>query len=193
MPHILSFSGPSGVGKNALINELRQIIRPSIVSVSWTTRAPRPGEKNGIHYTFVSPEKFDDNIDQNGFIEWANVGDNKYGTPIGPIENAVQERKRVFIDLDVQGASNLRLIAREKGWRLFDAFIKPDSIESLERRLRRRGTENDAQIKRRLALAESELAREHEFRHSFTNSDGGLDECVTDILEGFERFMPARC
>ncbi len=146
-------SGPSGVGKGTICQALCQRHNRIAVSVSATTRAPRPGETDGVHYFFVSRERFRTMIERNELLEWAQVYQDFYGTPRAPVARSLAEGRDVVLEIDVQGA----LQVKEKLPAAVLVFIYPPSLEELERRLRRRGTDAEERIARRLEWARSEL------------------------------------
>jgi guanylate kinase len=159
--------------------------RPDLqLSVSATTRPPRPGEVEERHYYYVGAEAFDRLVETGGLLEWAEIFGNRYGTPREPVERALAEGRDVVVEIDVQGARQIRAICPKA----FMVFIKPPSLEELERRLRQRGTETDEQVRRRLDKASDELAAEPEFDVSVVNDV--LDEAanqVIGILDGLRR------
>ena len=126
-PDIVVFTGPSGCGKNTLLATLAKlsIFQPSTFSVSVTTRDPREGEVNGVHYHFVELAVFREYAIDNAFVEYAQVGKHFYGTLRSQIEDAGRENTLILADMDVQGVAKLRKVAEEKRWNLFDAFIYP--------------------------------------------------------------------
>jgi guanylate kinase len=162
----LVVSGPSGSGKSTINRRLRQ--DPSVVfSVSCTTRAPRPGEVDGVHYRFVSPEAFRADSARGRFLEWAEVHGNLYGTPAEPYERAVAEGKVFLLEIDVQGAAQIRA---KKIDALFVFIDVPDERE-LRRRLEGRGTEPIEVVERRLAKATAERAHRSAYDHVVVNDD----------------------
>ncbi|MEA5054422.1 MAG: guanylate kinase [Propionicimonas sp.] len=177
---ITVISGPTAVGKGTVVAALRARHPEVWVSVSVTTRAPRPGEVDGVHYHFIDDARFDELIGCDGLLEWALVhGSARYGTPSAPVEQAVAEGRRVILEIELQGARQVR----EK---LPDArfvFIAPPRWETLQERLLARGTESEAEIARRLRTAEIELAAAGEFDAVIVNDDLGtaVDELV-DLL-----------
>jgi guanylate kinase len=159
--------------------------RPDLqLSVSATTRPARPGEIDGRDYYFVDCDTFDRLADKGGLLEWAEIFGNRYGTPREPVERALAGGCVVVVEIDVQGARQIRASCPDA----FMVFIKPPSLEELERRLRQRGTETDEQVRRRLAKASDELAAEPEFDVTVVNDV--LDEAakrVIRILDGVRR------
>jgi guanylate kinase len=154
------------------------------LSVSATTRPARPDEVEERHYYFVDSDTFDRLVRAGGLLEWAEIFGNRYGTPREPVQRALDEGRDVVVEIDVQGARQIRAICPDA----FMVFIKPPSLEELERRLRQRGTETDEQVRRRLAKASDELAAEPEFDASVVNDV--LDEAanqVIGILDGRRR------
>lgn len=188
MSYIISITGPSGVGKNAITARLRNIIMPNFVSISCTTRPPRGDEIHGREYYFTSPEQFNAHIRKHEFAEWAQWGKHRYGTLIKPLETALRERKVIILDLETRGARDLKRVAEGKDWPLFDAFIHPPSMEELERRLRARDTESEEQVQERLKLAKHEIGRAGEFSYQFTNQTGGIGNCLAEIVNACATF-----
>jgi guanylate kinase len=163
-------SGPTAVGKGTVVTRLSQEHPEIFVSVSVTTRPPRPGEIDGVHYHFVSPAEFDALIARGGLLEWATVhGVHRYGTPRAPVLQAIAEGRPALLEIDLQGARQVR-----DSWP--DAqfvFLVPPSWEELERRLVGRGTESAAQRERRLETARAEMAAQAEFDHVVVNAEIG--------------------
>lgn len=161
-------AGPSGVGKGTVIRRLLRDHPDVWLSVSATTRAPRPGEVDGQHYFFVSHEEFDHLVASGEMLEWAEVfGLNRYGTPRSPVLDHVARGHFVILELDLEGARQVRRTAPEAR----QVFIAPPSFEELEARLRGRGTEDEATVRRRLATAHEELAAQSEFDAVIVNRD----------------------
>ena len=161
--------------------------RPDLrLSISATTRRARPVEVEGRHYYFVDPDTFDKLIDSGGLLEWAEIFGNRYGTPREPVERALEEGRSVITEVDVQGARQIRA-ARPDAFLL---FIKPPSLEELERRLRSRGTETDEQVRRRLEKASEELAAEPEFDASVVNDE--LEDAAAKVIDIIDRLTRVR-
>lgn len=172
-------SGPSGAGKGTLVARLLDRLPNAWVSVSATTRAPRPGEIDGVHYFFLTPEEFEQRIEEQGFLEWAKVHDNYYGTLKSSVEEAMAEGKQVILEIDVQGALQIRDIMPEA--RLI--FIEPPSLEELKHRLEQRGTETPETIELRLHNAELELSRKKEYDYRLVNDN--LEDATQALVDIF--------
>ncbi len=174
-------TGPSGVGKGTLVSALLRRHPRIWLSVSATTRAPRNGERDGQDYYFLSRERFEQEVRDGGLLEWAEFAGNLYGTPRGPVENHLADGQPVLLEIELEGARQVRR-SFPSGFQL---FIKPPSIEELERRIRGRGTDNEEAIQRRLARARQELRAEAEFDAVLVNAD--LDTALQELelLLGF--------
>ncbi|KAG5975269.1 hypothetical protein E4U58_001427 [Claviceps cyperi] len=150
----LIISGPSGVGKGTLYKRLFNNHPDTFcLSVSHTTRGPRPGEQDGIDYHFVSMEAFEDLISQNGFVEHAKFGGNRYGTSKMTIEEQSRKGKIVVLDIEMEGVKQIKQSSIAARY----IFIAPPSLSALEARLRGRGTEDETSVQKRLAQAHKEL------------------------------------
>jgi guanylate kinase len=160
-------SGPSGVGKGAIVSRLRQAMPELRFSVSATTRPPRPGEVDGRHYWFIGPQRFQELIDSGGFLEWADVFGRRYGTIRSSVEAELAAGNDVILEVNLDGARQVKALTDEAHF----IFIRPPSMAELERRLRSRATESDEQIATRLATAVDELEAEDEFDESIVNDD----------------------
>ncbi len=165
-------SGPSGVGKSTVVRELRRRHPDVWLSVSVTTRFPRPGEQDGVHYSFVSGEEFDRLVEQGALLEWAEFAGNRYGTPTAAVAQRLATGVPVLLEIDLQGARQVR--RRMPAAQL--VFLAPPSWEELVRRLTGRGTEPPEVVERRLEAARVELAAEKEFDHTLVNTSVG-DVC----------------
>ena len=141
-----------------------------------TTRKKREGEVEGIDYYFVTKEEFEANIVNDRMLEYAKYGDNYYGTPIGPLEKLLNEGKTVFLNIEVQGGANVRLRLPF----VKEIFLMPPSLEEVERRLRKRGTETEEAIQSRLSIAKDEILKATEYDYIVVND--ALDEAISDIM-----------
>ena len=173
---ITVISGPTAVGKGTVVSALRLRCPQVWVSVSATTRAPRPLERDGVDYLFVSDADFDNLVEHDGLLEWATVhGVHRYGTPAAPVEAAVAAGKHVILEIDLQGARQVR----QKLPGVRTVFLEPPSWDVLVDRLVGRGTETEEQRERRLKTAREELAAASEFDYRVVNDDLG---CTVDTL-----------
>ncbi|WP_341361145.1 guanylate kinase [Georgenia sp. M64] len=161
-------SGPTAVGKGTVMAEMRRRHPDLWISVSATTRPPRPGEVDGVHYHFISPKRFDELVTSGQMLEWAVVhGRNRYGTPRLPVEEQLSAGRPVFVEVDLQGARQVRAAMPEARF----VFLAPPDFDELVRRLVGRGTESEEERARRLATAREELAAVAEFDHVVVNDD----------------------
>ena len=159
-------SAPAGTGKTTLVNKLVAEFDSVIASVSFTTRKPRPGEKEGVHYHFISSEKFQLKIASFDFLEYVNLYGTYYGTSKEWIEKKLAHGKHVVLVIDTQGALQLK----DKFPAIF-IFIHPPSLRVLEERLRMRGSENENEIEKRLVWAQSELEMANRYDYQLINDD----------------------
>jgi guanylate kinase len=177
---LIILSGPSGSGKSTIVAEvLRRSTLPLRLSISATTRAPRPNEQSGVHYFFWSKEKFLEEVQKGAFLERAEVHGHCYGTLLREVERYREMETGVLLDIDVQGARQVRQRFPEA----VTVFLKTSSWEAYERRIRRRGTEDEAAILRRLATARRELACIAEYQYIVINDDDDLEAAVNQLLE----------
>ena len=165
---LVVLAGPTAVGKGTVAAAIRANHPEVWISVSATTRAPRPGEVDGVHYHFVSDAEFDDMVAREALLEWAVVhGAARYGTPRAPVEEMLAAGRPALLEIDLQGARQVRETMPEA---LF-VFLKPPSWDELVRRLVGRGTETEAERLRRLDTAVAELAAEREFDVTIVNHE----------------------
>ena len=177
---LLVISGPSGTGKSTVIGELMARKAGLEFSVSATTRAPRPGETDGVDYYFVSRERFDEMIENDELLEHADFVGNSYGTPRSQVEARLEQGITVILDIEVQGAAQVKAAMPEA----VTVFLAPPSLEELERRLRGRGTDSEETIRRRLETARKELLLAPEYDHMVINNEPGqAAEEIRAILE----------
>ena len=165
---LLVLSGPSGTGKGTVCGVVRDHLGDAVrYSISATTRKPRTGEEHGREYFFFSKEEFEALRDQNGFLEWAQVYDNYYGTPRAFVEEVLASGKDCILEIDPQGALQVREATDEAVL----VFIAPPSLEELRNRLTGRGTESAQEVEKRLSCAESELGYRDKYDYIIINDD----------------------
>ena len=158
---------PSGTGKSTLLERLKQEL-PLKWSVSCTTRAAREGEKDGVDYHFLTRDKFEALIDQDEFIEWAEVHQNYYGTRKSIVDKGLEQGDNLLFDLDVQGCDSMKHIYGDEAKVI---FIEPPTVEDLELRLRQRATDSTAVIEIRLNNARNELKRKNDYDYNIVNDE----------------------
>lgn len=190
-PLLVVLTAPSGAGKTTLRDRLLQVHPEWVYSVSCTTRPPRPGERDGLDYHFLSEEEFDCRVRAEEFLEQAVVHGYRYGTLKAPIEAALRGGRSVLMDLDVQGAAAIRNRVRQAcpddllRAALVDIFIIPPSLAALRERLERRGQDSPESIARRLQTAEEEMRRSGEFRYVVVNDV--LEEACRQLVTLLEQ------
>ena len=187
---LVVLAGPTAVGKGTVAAAVRDSHPDVWISVSATTRAPRPGEVDGVHYHFVSDEEFDRMVADDDLLEWAVVHKAaRYGTPRGPVEEALGAGRPSMLEIDLQGARQVRRTMPDA---LF-VFLKPPSWDELVRRLVGRGTETEEERERRLVTAREELAAEPEFDVTIVNHEvrAAADDLVTLMMLDPEAAVPA--
>lgn len=167
--HLVVIAGPSGTGKGTVVRRLLDTIPDLVLSVSVTTRKPRPAEVDGVDYRFVSDEEFDRLVAEERLLEWAEIVGHRSGTPKAPVEEVLASGRDVLLEIDVQGAGWVRRRSPEAVL----IFLQPPSLEELERRLRSRGTETEEKLRVRLARAEVEMGERGNFDHVVVNDDVG--------------------
>lgn len=165
--NLFIISGPSGAGKGTLVKAIAPVVPDIWVSVSVTTRAPRPGEVEGQHYFFISDDEFSRLIATHGLLEWAEVHGNRYGTPRAAVEQKVAEGRQVVLEIDPQGAFQVKSLVPDSVL----IFIMPPSWDELERRLVGRGSETESQVETRMETARRELDLVGEYDHVVLNDD----------------------
>jgi guanylate kinase len=173
---MLVLSSPSGAGKTTLSRRLLEEDDGITLSISVTTRKMRPGEKEGRDYYFIDRRKFDQLVDKDELLEWAEVFDNYYGTPAKPVMDALAQGRDVLFDIDWQGTQQLREKARTD---LVSVFVLPPSVPELERRLRSRAQDDYETIHRRMAKAADEMSHWAEYDYVIINRD--LDQAFAEV------------
>ena len=182
-PHlVIVISGPSGSGKSTVIDTLCEGDKTLQLSVSATTRKPRPGEVDGVNYHFLTRAEFEKFIQQDRFLEWAEYGNNLYGTLKSEIADARDAGKDAILEIEVKGSLQIR----EQAQNLAPArstliFILPPSFATLEKRLRRRNTESETELKQRLDIAKSEVREIQHYDYWVSNPQGRIQQAVQKI------------
>lgn len=177
MAKVFVITGPSGVGKGTLIRGVRERIPELELSVSATTRSPRPGERDGIDYYFLSDAQFDRLLDEGAFVEHARYSGKRYGTLRSELERRLERGAPVVLEIEVQGARQVREGMPDAQ----TVFIAPPSEQALRARLIGRGTDADAQVQARLQTAARELEARNEFEHVVVNDR--LEEATEQLVE----------
>jgi guanylate kinase len=177
LPRVFVITGPSGVGKGTLIRTLRERIPELRLSVSATTRAPRPGEENGVDYHFLKDEEFERLVQDGAFVEHARYSGRRYGTLRSELERRTTEGHPVVLEIEVQGARQVRETLPDA----VQIFIAPPSGEALRTRLVGRGDTSPEDMDRRLAVARDELQAREEFAHVIVNDR--LEDAADDLVE----------
>lgn len=176
-PLLFILSGPSGVGKDAVLDRLKETSIPLTYIVTMTTRPPRDKEVNHKDYTFVSEVEFRDLIDQDGLLEWAKVYENMYGVPQKDVEDALRLGNDVMVKVDIQGVANIK----KKKPEAISIFLIPPSIEVLHQRLKLRKTESASSLEIRMKTASEEMKTIKGFDYAVTNADNQIEQAVSDI------------
>ncbi|CAN3979570.1 guanylate kinase [Kitasatospora purpeofusca] len=175
-PRLTVLSGPSGVGKSTVVAHMRKQHPEVWLSVSATTRHPRPGEQHGVQYHFVDNDEFDKLIANGELLEWAVFAGNRYGTPRAAVQEKLERGEPVLLEIDLQGARQVRESMPEAQL----VFLAPPSWDELVRRLTGRGTEPQDVIEKRLEAAKIELAAEPEFDTTLVNTS--VEQVATELL-----------
>ena len=170
-------SAPSGTGKTTLVEKLVQRVPDVVMSRSYTSRAPRPSERDGVDYNFIDEKRFSSMVSAGEFLEWANVFDHRYGTAAGDIDREQRQGRDVVLVIDVQGARQIH----ERGVDAITIFVLPPSFRELEARLRQRSDTNATELKlrQRLETARREVAESNGYDYLVVNED--LDRCVSRL------------
>lgn len=174
---LIVLSGPSGAGKDAILNRMREMAYPLEFITTVTTRSRRATEKHNVDYHFVSQDKFQEMIANNEFIEYANVYGNWYGVPKQPIKLALEQHQDVIVKVDIQGAKTIKRLAPQG---IFIFIITP-TLEELKNRLSKRRTESAFDLSLRIKTAESELEQLHLFDYLVVNHRDRIDQAVSDV------------
>jgi guanylate kinase len=164
---LIIVSGPSGAGKGTLVDAVVGRVPALWVSVSATTRSPRPGEREGVHYFFLTREEFDRRVEAGEFLEWAEVHGNLYGTLRSHVQARLEQGTNVILEIDPQGAMQVKAAMPEAVL----VFVEAPSKEELRRRLAHRGSETPEQVETRMRTAERELALVDAYQHVIINDD----------------------
>jgi len=164
---LILFSAPSGTGKGTVVEQLLKLRDDIDLSISWTTRAPRPGDEEGVTYFFKTEEEFEALIAQNGFIEHAGVYGKRYGTPRAFVQEKLDQGRCVLLEIDTQGA--LQVMKNEPD--VLSIFLLPPSMAELKRRLAGRGTESAEKVAQRFAFSYEELKQAEKYRYCIINDD----------------------
>lgn len=181
---LVVISGASGTGKGTVCNALMKRLPEMAYSISATTRQPRKGEKDGVSYYFLSREAFQEMIREDGFLEWAEVYGNYYGTPLKKVQERLAEGQDILLEIDTQGA----LKVMEKCPKGVFIFLLPPSLEELERRIRGRGTETEESLGKRLGAARAEIGIGRRYKYVVVNDK------VSEAVERIRSILTAeRC
>lgn len=178
---LIILSGPSGSGKDTVLNELVKVMDDVKISISMTTREKRAGEIDGLHYYFVNREYFEKMISENKVLEYAEYANNFYGTPKDPVDEMLSAGKSVILKIEVQGAEKIRKIYPD----VISIFLMPPSMKVLEERLRGRNSEDEEVLQHRLVIAGEEIKRASEYDYIVIN------DTVENAVEGIKTIINA--
>ncbi len=178
---LIILSGPSGSGKDTVLNELVKVMDDVKISISMTTREKRAGEIDGLHYYFVNREYFEKMISENKVLEYAEYANNFYGTPKDPVDEMLSAGKSVILKIEVQGAEKIRKIYPD----VISIFLMPPSMKVLEERLRGRNSEDEEVVQHRLVIAREEIKRASEYDYIVIN------DTVENAVEGIKTIINA--
>ena len=186
---LIILSGPSGVGKNCVRQEIMKSHRIDLTySISMTTRKPRDKEVDGVDYYFVSEEEFDRNIENGNFLEWASFVGHKYGTPKDKVEALRNQGKNVFLEIEINGAS--QVMSSVKDDRVISFFLMPPSFQALENRIRKRKTESEEVIQERLQKGLKEMKMTENYDHVVVNDK--VSRAAQEIVDLIKAKMKKR-
>ncbi len=185
MGKLVIISAPSGTGKNAIIRELLKLFPNTTRLVTTTTRDPRPGEKNGIDYHFVSEMEFQNMLSSGEFLESNNYAGNWYGSEKQKLQKDLSQHEFVFSTLDVNGKKSLDKISFPH----ISIFLLPDSIDMLDDRIRHRGGESESDIEKRIAIAHDEIAEAGNYDFQVVNTEGEMYKTVKQIQEFLKQYQ----
>lgn len=180
--HLFIISAPSGAGKTTLCKAVLKVFSDMVYSISHTTRKPRPGEQHGVDYFFVSKDDFIAKIKSRKWAEWAEIYDNYYGTCGDFIDAKLRGGCDILLDIDAQGAEQILRRYPDS----VTVFIMPPSLEALKARLEARGTDNQAEIAKRLRCAEKEMAQKSLYRHIIVNDR--LEKAIDDLIAVMKQY-----
>jgi len=176
-PLLIVLSGPSGVGKDAILTRMKESGYPAKFIVTLSTRTQRANEKNNVDYHFVSDKKFREMINNTELLEWANVYGNLYGVPREPVTRALDRGQDVVIKVDIQGAASIKKTLPQA----ITIFVIPPSMEDLKMRLKKRRTESSDELSLRMKTAEEEMKQLPQFDYTVVNKWGEIDLAVEEI------------
>lgn len=174
---LVVISSPSGGGKDSVINELLKIFSNSARLVTTTSRPPRPGNKEGVDYFFISQENFEDKIKNNKMVEYNNYAGNYYGIEKEKLEESLNKNNIVFTQIEVNGKHNLD----NQNIEHLSIFLLPDSLETLAERIRKRGGVTEDKMKERLEIAKKEIAESEDYDHRIVNKQGHLSDTIEEV------------